>query len=118
MHHRIKNNMNTIFSLLMIQAHDQDNPTVKQILTESANRLQSMKVLYDKLFRYESYTELNLRIFIPQLLKDILGTFHSDTPVISSVELDDINLPSEYLAPLGLIINELVSNSFKYGFYS
>ncbi len=115
-HHRIKNNMNTIYSLLMIQAQDQKNESVKMILKESANRLQSMKILYEKLFRFESYSELSLKLFLPQLLNDIIKTFHTDEPVMMELEIEDIILPPEYLAPLGIITNELISNSFKYGF--
>lgn len=115
-HHRIKNNMNTIFSLLTLQADAQDNRTNKNILSDAAARVQSMMILYDKLYRSENENELSLREYFPSLINEIAGIFFQKSPVKIHTELDDIILPAKTISTLGIILNELITNSMKYAF--
>ncbi len=115
-HHRVKNNMNAIYSMLQLQSFDQKDQTLKSILNDSASRIQSMMVLYDKLYHFETYSQLNLRIFYPQLLQEIVSSFYNLKDIHTSIEIDDILLTSKVLFPLGIILNELVTNSMKYAF--
>ncbi len=115
-HHRIKNNMNTIYSLLMLQAQEQKEYLSKTVLIDSAYRVQSMMLLYEKLYHSEVYNSFNLNEYIPHLLQEILNTYRFKNPVQKEVEIDSIVLGTQYLSPLGIILNELITNSMKYAF--
>lgn len=115
-HHRVKNNMNTVHSLLALQAQSQHDKGIQSILQDAAGRVQGMRLLYDKLYLSESFHELEVRIFFPPLVEEILGVFNSDPPIAVDIELDDFILSAKILSPLAIIINELVTNSVKYAF--
>lgn len=115
-HHRIKNNMNTIYSLLMLQAQDQKEYQSKTVLIDSAYRVQSMMLLYEKLYHTEVYHSFNLKDYIPHLFIEILNTYKFKTALIKELEIDSIVLGTKYLSPIGIILNELITNSMKYAF--
>ncbi|WP_319560927.1 histidine kinase dimerization/phosphoacceptor domain -containing protein [Marispirochaeta sp.] len=115
-HHRIKNNMNTTHSLLSIQAHSLEDKTSRDIITDAARRLQIMMVLYEQLYHSENYSELNARDFIPPLVGRIRSIFPPIPRVTFDVKVDNVFLSPKVLSPLGIIINELVTNSMKYAF--
>jgi PAS domain S-box-containing protein len=113
-HHHVKNNMNVINGLLVLQANAQENKPCKNILLDAAGRVQSMMVLYDKLYRSENFRELSLQEFLKPLIAEIVGIFHP--PVKTTVELEDFALSATVLSPIGIIINELITNSMKHAF--
>ncbi|PKL17167.1 MAG: hypothetical protein CVV49_12620 [Spirochaetae bacterium HGW-Spirochaetae-5] len=115
-HHRIKNNMNTITSLLSIQAEDQDDPITKNVLLDAAGRVQSMKILYDKLYCSENISEMSLHEYLPYLIQEIVSVFPRGGSVKIITRIEDIILNVRMLSPLGIIINELITNSIKYAF--
>ncbi len=115
-HHRIKNNMGVINSLLTLQANAQENETIRHILNDAAGRVQSMVVLYDKLYRSETHHELSMKSFLPQLIEEIIGVFPATVPVKTDIRIEDFVVSAKILSPLGIIINELITNSLKYAF--
>lgn len=115
-HHRIKNNMNTIFGLLMIQADEQDSVDVRNRLMDAAGRVQSMSVLYDKLYRLDYGDSISIRDYIPPLAEEIIRIFNYRSPVRIITELEDVILQPKLLSPLGIIINEFITNTMKYAF--
>jgi PAS domain S-box-containing protein len=115
-HHRIRNNMNTVFSLLTVQANEQKNRTVKSILLEAAGRVQSMGVLYEKLYRAEDTYAASIKEYLPALVDDIVGIFARRPSLTIDYRLDDVILGPGLLSPLGIIVNELVTNAIKYAF--
>jgi PAS domain S-box-containing protein len=115
-HHRVKNNMNTVHSLLSLQAQAQQDKGIQSILQDAAGRIQGMRLLYDKLYLSENFHELGVRVFFPPLIEEILGVFRPDPPVAASVDLDDFSLSANMLSPLAIIINELATNSVKHAF--
>ena len=115
-HHRIKNNMNTVYSLLSLQARAQTDRQLEAILLDAAGRVQGMRLLYDKLYLSGNFHELGVRTFFPPLIDEILGVFNLNPPVAASLELDDFALSARMLSPLSIIVNELVTNSVKYAF--
>ena len=117
-HHRIKNNMGTIKSLLSLQAKLQDNPGVQKTLYDAAARLQSMAVLYDKLYRSHGFHELNVRDFLPSLVSEIKNIYAHGGRVYTTVDAEDIILDSKMLSSLGIILNECITNSMKHAFHS
>src|SRR6056297_1894433 len=115
-HHRIKNNMSSIEALLRMQADSLDNPTAVTSLEEAASRLQSMMVLYDKLYRQGMVDSMSVAEYLPALLKEILEIFPGGKKVQLHTEVDDILFNAQELSSLGIMTNELVSNSLKHGF--
>jgi PAS domain S-box-containing protein len=115
-HHRVKNNMNTVHSLLSLQAQAQQDKGIQSILLDAAGRIQGMRLLYDKLYLSENFHELGVRTFFPPLIHEILGVFSPDPPVVASIELDDFMLSANMLSPLAIIMNELTTNSVKHAF--
>lgn len=115
-HHRIKNNMGTVKSLLNLQAHSTDHPDSRKILKDAASRVQSMMVLYEKLYHSETYAELNVRDFLPSLIHDIVALFQGEKPVRTDLHIDKIVMDSRTLSTLGIILNECITNSMKYAF--
>lgn len=115
-HHRIKNNMNTIYGLLYLQAENQSDIVCREILHDSACRVKSMMVLYDKLYSSENYHELNVKSYVPPLVDEILKLYTYASPVKADLNIGSFVLNARILSPLSIIINELVTNSLKYAF--
>jgi PAS domain S-box-containing protein len=115
-HHRVKNNMSTILNLLTLQLDMQDNPHTKGVLFDAAGRVQSMMVLYDKLYRSDSESVLSVKEYFTALVEEITGLFPGKESVDVKMDIDDILLTTKILSPLGIIINELITNSMKYAF--
>ncbi len=115
-HHRIKNNMDTIYSLLTLQSFNETNPLIIDSLQSAATRVQSMMILYNKLYRSNDHNTASMRSYIPTLMEEVLGIFPQSRSISIVTDIDDIVLTSEKLSPLGIIINELTTNSIKYAF--
>jgi len=116
-HHRIKNNMATMMGLLLMQANSQEDSSVAAALKDAANRLKSMSVLYDKLYRSENPREMPAQNYLTPLVHEIVRTFSTNITVKTETAIDDFIISVESLAPLGIIINELITNSMKYAFH-
>ena len=115
-HHRIKNNMNTIASLLSIQANSLKEPLAISALEDAKSRVKSMMVLYDKLFLASNSGKISLREYIPALLDEIIRNFPNGRLVQVKTEIHEIIMDANTLQPLGIILNELVTNVMKYAF--
>lgn len=115
-HHRIKNNMSMIISLLDLHITTLDNQAAKAELYDASNRLRSMVEIYDKLYRSHDYTTINLKHYLTGLLYEIMRTYPQMHEV--SLEQDIVNLmiDQKYAFPIGIIINELMTNALKYAF--
>lgn len=115
-HHRIKNNMSTMTSLLSIQAAAVEEPAAKEALKDAAGRFQSMNSLYDKLYLAEDLRETSLNNYLPALAGEIVGNFPNGDRVAVEAEVQDIKLGAKKLSSLGIIANEIIANSMKYAF--
>jgi PAS domain S-box-containing protein len=115
-HHRIKNNMGLIYSLLALQAAAVDGGDPRSILNDAAGRVRSMMLLYDRLYRGEQFGELNARSFLVSLIADIVQLFPAVPAVRVEEKIGDIILGAKTISTLGIIINELITNSMKYAF--
>lgn len=116
-HHRVKNNLQIVASLLGLQAHRSKSPQVVDVLEDTRNRVRSMAMLHEALYRSENLARINFAFYVRDLCGQLLQSFGS---VAARVEVDyrieRIGLPLELAVPCGLIINELVSNALKHGF--
>ncbi|MCC5813716.1 MAG: PAS domain S-box protein [Leptospira sp.] len=114
-HHRVKNNMATISALLEIQAHSTENDSAKHHLLDAKGRVNGMMVLYDKLFRSSNYKRASFSGYLASLISEMVSLKRSGTILIHT-DVEDIEMDTAILFPLGIIVNELVTNSLKYAF--
>jgi PAS domain S-box-containing protein len=115
-HHRIKNNMNTIHSLLALQIESLTDPAAADALGDAQNRVNSMMVLYDKLYRSDNFNEVSINEYLPELITEITGNFPNCKKVQIESRIDDFILEAQTLVPVGIIVNELITNTMKYAF--
>jgi len=115
-HHRIKNNMNTIRGLLLLESEMLKDPVAVKALSNASNRIQSMAILYDKLYRSNNIQEFSMKDYFPSLIDEILENLAIGVDVKIEKKIDDFILDSRRLLPFGIIINELLSNAMKYAF--
>lgn len=115
-HHRIKNNMNTITSLLSLQAQSLKEPLAISALEDARRRVKSMMLLYDRLFQASESGVISIQNYIPALLAEIIGNFSNSYMVQVETEIQDISMDAQTLQPLGIILNELITNIMKYAF--
>jgi two-component sensor histidine kinase/PAS domain-containing protein len=115
-HHRIKNNIASVESLLSMQIQSVTNEEALAVLRDAAGRVNSMKVLYDKLLVQNDYEESSVMRYVEGLIDSLRRLFLENTNISIDTRIVDFNLPSETLVPLGIIVNELFTNAVKYAF--
>lgn len=115
-HHRVKNNMSSLFTLLTLQARSQDNLSVQTILYEAAGRIKSMIVLYDKLYHSETDNSVSIQDYFPSICTEIVSIFPKNVEVKLDILQDTIELNAKLLSSVGIILNELITNSMKHAF--
>jgi two-component system, sensor histidine kinase PdtaS len=115
-HHRVKNNMQIISSLLNLQIKYVDDGKAVDVLKESQNRVKSMAMIHDKLYMSEDLTRINFVEYINSLVSNLFYSYNIDEEIKPILKIDNLSLNMETAVPCGLIISELVSNSLKYAF--
>jgi PAS domain S-box-containing protein len=116
-HHRVKNNMNVITSLLSLQSRYIRDKDALRIFRDGQNRIRAMARVHEKLYQSEDFSKVNINDYIEVLAKDLFNAYHiSESSVSLKVNAGDVFLDIDFLIPCGLIINEIVSNSLKHGF--
>lgn len=115
--HRVKNNLAFMTSLLEMQARRVDSPEAKQVLAESEGRLKALSIVHSNLFNNESDTEINLKLYLEEVLAHLQNIFDiPGKPLIINSHLVDLDFDAEDAMRIGLIVNELVTNSAKHAF--
>ncbi len=119
-HHRVKNNMQIIVSLLRMQSSMIDSPEIVSVLNESKNRILSMAIIHEKLYRTDNLTSVNLLEYINSLANTMISDFSLDESKITLDLVCDprIEMTIDAGIPFGLILNELLTNTFKHGLTS
>ena len=127
-HHRIKNNMGSMMSLLSMQAQSSEVPTVRAALRDAESRLGSMMLLYNKLYRAESVTSMDAAVYLADIVDSIASQqgrselngetiFRGREGAIRIVKkLESRVLDATILMPLGIVTNELITNAYKHAF--
>lgn len=115
-HHRIKNNMHTIASLLYLQADSLDDASAATALTDAYNRVQSMMLIYEKLYKSSDFREISAETYLTELIDGIASTINTSANIEIKKSIEDCSVNTALLFPVGIIINELMTNSFKYAF--
>ena len=115
-HHRLKNNMNTIKGLLFLQIAFLKDPLAISALQGTISRVDSMVVLYDTLYCSHNFNDISVLTYLPSLIDEIIANFPGSESVKVEKKIDDFILEVKLLQPLGIIINELLANIMKYAF--
>jgi two-component sensor histidine kinase len=116
-HHRVKNNLQTVSSLLYLQSKSIADPDAKKAILSSQQRVDSMALIHKNLYQRENLADLEMRSYITQLTSTLVEAYKRDSQKISvKLEMEEVELNVEKAIPVGLIINELVTNSLKYAF--
>ncbi len=115
-HHRVKNNLAVVSSLLSLQAKNRD-PAVRALLEESRQRVKSMALVHEKLYQTKNVSAVNFDEYVRTIVGEIISLFQIDPSAIKTeIMVENIQLDLETAIPCGLIINELLTNAFKYAF--
>jgi two-component sensor histidine kinase/HAMP domain-containing protein/putative methionine-R-sulfoxide reductase with GAF domain len=116
-YHRTKNNMGVICSLLKLQSADVGDKKLEQIFNETENRIRAMSLVHEKLYQSKDLSNINLNDYIQDLANGLLRNYDVNSQNISlSFDTDDVSISIDSSVPLGLVINELLSNSLKHAF--
>ncbi|MBE8996851.1 PAS domain-containing protein [Nostoc sp. LEGE 12447] len=116
-HHRVKNNLGIVSSLLQMQCRRTQDPVVTALLRDSQNRIASIALVHEKLYRSEDLADIDFAQYIPDLTTHLFDSYNVNSSQIHlKIQVDDASLDIETAIPCGLIINELVSNALKYAF--
>ncbi|MCI0497901.1 MAG: response regulator [Thermoplasmata archaeon] len=116
-HHRVKNNLQIVSSLLQLQSRYIDDRKVLDIFRESQNRVRSMALIHERLYRSEDLETIDFSEYVRNLTSHLQKTYRDTAANVQmSVDIGDIKLDVETGIPCGLIITELVSNAMKYAF--
>jgi PAS domain S-box-containing protein len=116
-HHRVKNNLQVISSILNLQSSYVKDPNTLSILRESQNRVKSMSFIHESLYRSRDFSEVNFSDYINNLVNNIVHSFYLSKNTVKLItDLGGINLNLDQAIPCGLIINELLTNAMKYAY--
>ncbi|KWT78354.1 PAS domain S-box protein [Candidatus Magnetominusculus xianensis] len=116
-HHRVKNNLAIVTGLLALQARTIEDTAVKQLFEESKQRVKSMSLVHEKLYQTPDLSSINFAEYIESIVSEIVSMYRIDTNAITSImDIENIELDLEAAVPCGLIVNELLTNAFKYAF--
>ncbi len=117
-HHRVKNNLQIINSLIRLQSNFMNAKNFKEKLVETENRIRSMALIHEKLYKTGNLASLSVRNYIEELAINILESYENHNVNIKlKFDLEDREYGIDTLIPLGLIINEVLSNAIKHAFY-
>ncbi len=115
-HHRVKNNMGTIVNLLSLQASSLREQAAIDALNDAKSRVQSMAVLYDRLYRSEGFVSVAIDEYLGHLVDDIVDMFSLRVPVSVRKDIASFVIDTRKLFAIGIIVNELITNCMKYAF--
>jgi len=116
-HHRVKNNLQIISTLLSLQSAQIKEESVINLYRESQNRIRSIALIHENLYQSEDLASINFSVYVKNLITDLIDSYGGDSDMIKTViSIDNVTMGIETAIPCGLIINELVSNSLEHGF--
>ena len=116
-HHRVKNNLQIIISLLELQCESVEDPDVLKVLEESSSRVKSMAIIHEHLYRSPDLARIDAAEYVPELVQHLLGVYRGRAGgVTMDIEVSDVLLDVDTAVPCGLIITELVSNALEHAF--
>lgn len=115
-HHRVKNNMQIISSLLRLQSENIEDKKYRDAFIDSQNRIHAMALIHEKLYQSKSIAKINFKEYIDSIVSNIFESYCIKSNIKIDINIENIPLIIDCAVPCGLIINELVTNSLKYAF--
>jgi two-component sensor histidine kinase len=115
-HHRVKNNLQVITSLLNLQKGYINDKKVLDIFQDCQNRVYAMAAIHEKLYEHNALSNINFNDYIKKLITQLIDTYQLKFNVKYNLEVDIDTLNIDTLIPIGLLTNEIISNSLKYAF--
>jgi PAS domain S-box-containing protein len=115
-HHRVKNNLAVVSGLLMLQAEKVKHPEDFSLFEESRNRIHSMALIHEKLYKNEDFSSIDFSQYLRELTENIKSTYALKNKVSLELSLAEVALEIKLALPLGLVLNEVITNSFKHAF--
>lgn len=115
-HHRVKNNLEVVSSLLALQSAQIDDMQTKDAMMESQNRVQSIGIVHQKLYQGSNPGAIEMKDYFINLSESILDSFGTGKRVVIECAMEQLNIDIDTAVPLGLIVNELLTNTLKYAF--
>lgn len=114
-HHRVKNNLQMVSSLLTMQGKSINDETALEAINDGKSRVKSMALIHQDLYNSDHLTGINAKTYLEKLTQELLTTYNiHDKQIALQLEIADLNIDVDTIIPLGLIINEIVTNSLKY----
>ncbi len=115
-HHRVKNNLEMVKSLIALQSAQIEDPATKDAMIASQNRVQSMGIIHQKLYQGTNLGSIEMKDYFLNLSEGILDTFNAEDRVKIECAMDNLDLDVDTAVSIGLIVNELLTNALKYAF--
>ena len=116
LHHRVKNNLQIIQSLLSLQSTQITHKAAKQVLFDSIDRIRSMSMVHEMLFKGDDFSTVQFDRYCQKLIKSINNSYNPSMKVLVTTQLDETRLSLDTAIPTGIILNELLTNCFKHAF--
>ena len=115
-HHRVKNNLEMVKSLISLQSAQMEDSASKDAMIASQNRVQSMGIIHQKLYQGDNLGSIEMKDYFLNLSEGILDTFNAEDKIKIECAMDNLDLDVDTAVPIGLIVNELLTNALKYAF--
>jgi two-component sensor histidine kinase len=115
-HHRVKNNLEVVSSLLALQTAQVKDPNVVSAMKESQNRVYSMSIIHQRLYQNDHLSTIGMKDYFFNLGTHILDSFGEEERIKINYKMAELHLDVDTAVPMGLIVNELLTNSLKYAF--
>lgn len=115
-HHRVKNNLSIVASLMNLQAEKSHDNYHKQLFYECRTRLDSIATVHELIYRAKAYSQLNFKEYLQEILDNIVFTYQSVKKINIVREINDVQVDISVAIPLALIVNEVITNSYKHAF--
>lgn len=115
-HHRVKNNLQIIISLLNTQSNYLENEAAIKAIRESQERMNAISLIHQKLYKSEDAAFINIKEYVHELVEHIRNGFNASSGIVFELNITDSQMDVAQAVPLGLILNEAISNAVKYAF--
>ena len=115
-HHRVKNNLQIISSLLRLQSNEIDDETAKEKFMDSVNRIKSISNLHETIYKSENIVSVDLNEYLQNLADSLIESYSLEKTIELDIQSETIHVGNDHIVPISLILNEMISNSVKHGF--
>jgi len=115
-HHRMKNNLQMVNSLLKFQSREIEDKKIINMFKDAQNRVLSMSLLHEKMYNSKDLQHVNIEEHLTLLITDLIKSYALEKNININIQIENVDLEIQTLVPLGLIINEMITNSLKYAF--